>query len=93
MLNLTGPQTLTIFAVNNTEFIPVTVKQSSTTAPQGYHCRDNDSLHLFIAGQEYIYVANVAQDKQDVTAETLGDIEKTCKQIGKCTLKTLRGSI
>ena len=47
MLNLTGPQTLTIFTVNNETLIPQTAKQSSFTAPQGYHCKENDSLHLF----------------------------------------------
>lgn len=92
MLNLTGPQTLTIFAVNNAEFIPVTAKQSSITAPQGYHCRDNDSLHLFIAGQEYIYVANVVQDKQDTTAGTLGDIEKRVSRLENVLLKPLEAA-
>lgn len=92
MLNLTGPQTLTIFAVNNAEFIPATAKQSSITAPQGYHCIDNDSLHLFITGQEYIYVANTTQDKQDVTvvtAEELGMSTSTLDRHLKALLKRI----
>ena len=62
MLNLTGPQTLTIFTVNSETLIPPTAKQSSFTAPQGYHCKDTDSLHLFLGGQEYIYVSQSTQN-------------------------------
>lgn len=92
MLNLTGPQTLTIFAVNSAEFIPVTAAQSSITAPQGYHCRDNDSMHLFIAGEEYIYIAKSPQGNAENRELSLENLENRVSKLENTLLKPLEAA-
>lgn len=92
MLNLTGPQTLTIFTVNSEALIPMTAKQSSFTAPQGYHCKDNDSLHLFLGGQEYIYVSPSSQPAQTTTETPVADLEKRVSRLENVLLKPLEAA-
>lgn len=95
MLNLTGPQTLTIFTVNSENLIPPTAKQSSFTAPQGYHCKDNDSLHLFLGGQEYIYVSQSTQTTQNINAgseDPVVVLEKRVSRLENVLLKPLEAA-
>ena len=92
MLNLTGPQTLTIFTVNSEKLIPPTAKQSSFTAPQGYHCKDTDSLHLFLGGQEYIYVSQSAQNTHAGSEDPGVGLEKRVSRLENVLLKPLEAA-
>ena len=92
MLNLTGPQTLTIFTVNSETLIPPTAKQSSFTAPQGYHCKDTDSLHLFLGGQEYIYVSQSTQNTHADSEDPVVGLEKRVSRLENVLLKPLEAA-
>ena len=92
MLNLTGPQTLTIFTVNNENLIPQTAKQSSFTAPQGYHCKENDSLHLFLGGQEYVYVSQTTQNVHAGSEDPVVVLEKRVSRLENVLLKPLEAA-
>lgn len=92
MLNLTGPQTITIFTVNSENLIPLTAKQSSFTAPQGYHCKENDSLHLFLGGQEYTYYSQPAKAAPVSDESPVAVLEKRVTRLETVLLKPLEAA-